>query len=539
MKKVVVVLILILTLLVAVAGYLFLDSNYIFAGGIHSRKATQLDLRGTKIASPEKLAQLTHLTRLDLRNTGITEEQYLMLVEQLPNCTIHWSVPFQGRYYSNDSQSVSIDKLTQEEIRLLSYFPNLNQVDATNCADLDAIEALKTAYPHLSIRYSVPFGSKKLSPDTTSLTLGTQTLEDLEKALPHLPNVTQVDANGCLDYAGLLALQEQYPNCTIGYSVLFSGMAVENSTTELTIQNPVLAELETALPYLTNLETITFTGTLPANEEIHKLQVAFPNISFVWSFQLFGNTVNTAATELDLSNIPMENVQEIESVLPYFNNLQKVVMCDCGISNEEMDKLGQRNPDIRFVWTVSIGPHIRLRTDATYLMPYQYGTKLTDSQTYNLRYCVDLICIDLGHSDVSDVSFLQYMPHMKYLLLAQTQVSDISAVAGMQELEYAELFMTNIKDYSPLLSCPNLRDLNISYAIPKDISVLCQLTQLDNLYAKARWDAEAEAQLRAALPDVHIVLDAASNDSATGNGWRSLPRYYAMRDLLGMKYMED
>ena len=51
--------------------------------------------------------------------------------------------------------------------------------------------------------------------------------------------------------------------------------------------------------------------------------------------------------------------------------------------------------------------------------------------------------------------------------------------------------------------------------------------------------AEAEAQLRAALPGVHIVLDAVSNDSATGNGWRSLPRYYAMRDLLGMEYMED
>ena len=539
MKKIVIVLVLILALLVAVAGYLFFDANYIYVGSIQPRNATELDLRGTKITNSEKLLELTQLQQLDLRNTGITEEQYLMLAEQLPNCTIYWSVPFQGRYYSNDSQSVSIDKITQEEIELLTYFQNLIQVDATNCADLDAIETLQATYPELSIRYSVPFGSKKLSPDTTSLTLGTRTLEDLAKALPHLPNVTQVDANGCLDYAGLLALQEQYPNCTIGYSVLFSGMAVENSTTDLTIQNPVLAELETALPYLTNLKTITFTGTLPANEEIHKLQVAYPNIAFIWNFQLCGITVNTAATELDLSNIPMENVQVVESVLPYFNNLQKVVMCDCGISNEDMEQLGQRNPDIRFVWTVSIGPHIRLRTDATYLMPYQYGTKLTDSQTHNLKYCVDLICIDLGHSDVSGVSFLQYMPHMKYLLLAQTQVSDISAVAGLQELEYAELFMTNIKDYSPLLSCPNLRDLNISYAIPKDISVLCQLTQLDNLYAKARWDAENEAQLRAALPDVHIVLDAASNDSATGNGWRSLPRYYAMRDLLGMKYMED
>lgn len=535
-KKVLIVLVVIFALLCAAAGYLFVETNYVIMGGIHSRDVTQLDLRGKSLSAPEKLSQLTRLTRLDLQDTGITPEQYQLLQEKLPGCEILWSVPFQGQYYPNDTVSLSIMELTESDIRLLSCFPNLAQVDATGCTDLAAIRALQEAFPHLAVSYWVPLGDTMLSPDTTTITLGDLPAESLAEALVSLPNVVSVDATGCRDYAALQQLQVQYPQCDIRYMVYVADQELEHTATTLTVQDPDLEELGSVLPYLPQLQTISLTGTLPNNEDIHKLQAAFPGVDFIWNFQLFGMDVSTAATELDLSGITMSSTQEVESALPYFNNLTKVIMCDCGISNEEMDLLGQRNPEIRFVWTVSIGPSIRIRTDATYLMPYQYGTKLTDSQTANLKYCIDLICIDLGHNPVSDVSFLQYMPHMKYLLLAQTNVSDISACAGMMELEYAELFMTKIQDYSPLLSCPNLKDLNICYTLPKDISALCQMTQLDNLYAKGRWTAEKETQLRQALPNIKLVLDSSVDDSSTGSGWRQLPNYFKMRDLLGMAY---
>ena len=536
MKRVLIVLVVVFALLLAAAGYLFFDTNYIYAGGIHPRNATELDLSGKQLSAPEKLAQLTQLTRLDLRDTGITEAQYQHLAQKLPNCKITWSVPFQGQHYPSDTTLLEITQLTQADLALLAYFPQLTQVDAAGCADLAAIQALQAAYPHLAVTYWVPLGGTMLPPDTEAVTLGNSSLEELAEALACLPYVTQVDATGCRDYAALQALQAQYPQCSFHYLVYVAGQELSNTATTLTVQDPNLAELGAALPYLTELKSLRLTGTLPSNQEIHALQSAYPQVEFLWNFRLCGVEVSTGATQLDLSNIPMESTQEVESALPYFNNLEKVIMCDCGISNQEMDLLGQRNPDVRFVWTVSIGPHIRLRTDATYLMPYQYGTKLTDAQTGNLKYCVDLICIDLGHNPVSDVSFLAYMPHMKYLLLAQTQVSDISACAGMQELEYAELFMTNIRDYSPLISCPNLRDLNICYAIPKDPSALCQLTQLDNLYAKGNWSSDSAAQLKQALPKVKLVLDSSPDDSSTGNGWRQLPNYFKMRDLLGMSY---
>ena len=536
MKKILIILIVVFALLIAAAGYLFFDTHYVVADGVHSRDVTQLDLSGQKLSEPEKLARLTKLTHLNLRDTGITEDQYRLLAQKLPDCEILWSVPFQGTYYPNDIESLRITQLAESDIALLAHFPNLTQIDADDCSDLSALVALQKAYPHLSVSYWVSLGGKIFPSNATALAIGNGTTEDLSEVLAILPDVSRVDASGCRDYAAIQALQEQYPQCAFDYTVYLGAQALPHTTTGLTIQDPDLDELKAVLPYLPALQTLQLTGSLPDNQDIHQLQEAFPAVEFIWTLTLFGKEITTAASTIDLSNIPMEDTREVESMLPYFNNLEKVIMCDCGISNEEMDLLGQRHPETRFVWTVSIGPHIRLRTDATYLMPYQFGTKLTDSQTKNLKYCVDLICIDLGHNAISDVSFLKYMPHMKYLLLAQTQVSDISACAGMEELEYAELFMTEIQDYSPLLSCPNLRDLNICYALPRDISALCQLTQLDNLYAKGRWNAEKESQLKQALSDVKLVLDSSADDSSTGSGWRELPRYFAMRDLLGMPY---
>ena len=537
MKKILIILIVVFALLIAAAGYLFVDANYVIVGGIHSRDVTKLDLSGQQLSKPEKLARLTQLTHLNLRDTGITEDQYRLLAQKLPDCEILWSVPFQGAYYPNDIESLRITQLAESDIALFAHFPNLTQIDADDCSDLSALVALQKAYPHLSVSYWVSLGGKIFPSNATALAIGNGTAEDLCETLAILPDVTRVDASGCRDYAAIQALQEQYPQCAFTYKVYVGDQVLAHTTTKLTVQDPDLEELKAALPYLPALQTLQLTGSLPDNEDIHQLQKAHPAVKFIWTLTLCGKEVSTAAKAIDLSNIPMEDTQEVEAALPYFNNLEKVIMCDCGISNEEMDLLGQRHPETRFVWTVSIGPDIRLRTDATYLMPYKFGTKLTDSQTKNLKYCVDLICIDLGHNAISDVSFLKYMPHMKYLLLGQTPVSDISACAGLKELEYAELFMTGIQDYSPLLSCPNLRDLNICFSVPRDISVLCQLTQLENLYAKANWSSSKEQQLRQALPNVNLVLEPRPDNSSTGSGWRELPRYFAMRDLLGMWYM--
>lgn len=542
MKKFLTILLVVLLLFGAgtAAGIYYLQANYcVINGDVLPKSQTQLDLRGAQLPPIEQLAKMTKLTQLDLRGTGLTIEQYLQLKQLLPNCKISWSVPFQGQHYSNDITSLRTTQLTQADVSLLAYFPNLTQVDARDCTDLAVIRALREAYPQVALDYWVPLNGKTLAPDTTALTLGSSTAEELADALSCLPLVREVDASGCRDYAALQALQAQYPQCNFHYQVFIAGQKLEHTVNTLAVQNPSLDELAAVLPYLPQLETVTLTGTLPSNEALHQLQVAYPDVRFVWEFNLCGLKVSTLDYIIDFSNIPMKSTQEVEAALPYFYNLERVEMCDCGISNEEMDALGKRNPNIRFVWTVSIGPLVRLRTDATYFMPHQYGAHLNNSHIANLKYCIDLICIDLGHMDVTDVSFLQYMPHMKYLIIAISPVSDISALAGLQELEYAELFYTGIRDYTPLFTCPNLKDLNICYATPPDCSVLKQLTQLENLYIKEWTPLPYLEELKAALPHVNIVNKSVESSSSTADGWRKLPRYYAMRDLLGMPYLTE
>lgn len=538
MKKILAILA-VLVLLGGVAGFFLFRANYVILDGkIYNRELTQLDLSGKPIEDVDKLAELTALRQLNLENTGISEKDFLKLQEALPDCEILWCVPFQGSFYPLDTKALTLTSLTEGEIPTLDYLTQLERVDANRCTDLDALLALQARRPECAVHYQVSAGGSLWSEDTKHLSVPNISGEELAAILPYLPQVETVDASGCRDYDTLLALQTQYPQCRFRYTVNIGEQEFSDSASTLTIENADGEEVAAALPYLPQLTGVSFGGTAPDNETIAAMKQLRPDVTFTWDFQLCGVTVSSDDKVIDLSGIPMESTAEVENALKYFNRLERVIMCDCGISNEEMDALGKRNPDIRFVWTVSLGSRIRLRTDATYFMPHQFGTRVTDKDLVNLKYCIDLECIDLGHQPVSDGSFLAYLPKMKYLLLADTQISDISGCANMPDLIYAELFLTAITDYSPLLSCKKLQDLNISYSPPEDLEDLKQMTWLNNLwFLGCKLSEEQRQELKAALPDTYVLLRGIESHSSTGSGWRELQNYYDMRDLLGMSYM--
>lgn len=70
---------------------------------------TELSLQGAEKPDVTQIVRLQRLTRLDLRDTGITTEEYDFLHQALPACRILWSVPFQGGI---SGQHVSIPHLT-------------------------------------------------------------------------------------------------------------------------------------------------------------------------------------------------------------------------------------------------------------------------------------------------------------------------------------------------------------------------------------------------------------------------------------------
>ena len=525
-------------LLLLTGGILLWHGNgcRIVGNRLCTQKTTQLDLSGQTLPALEELMDLPALQTLNLQNTGLTPAQYDILQAALPQCQILWSVPFQGGFYPQDTRHLSIQSMAQEDYPILSYFPQLKTLDANGCTDADTLIRLQEVLPACDISYSVLLNGKRQPEDTQHLTLGGDSVIALANALRLLPLVEEVDATQCLDYAGLLQLQQQYPHINIHYQLALSGATAQEKATELKLTNPQLGELKAALAYLPSLKKVELAGQLPDMEQLHNLQLQYPQVEFLWSVSMFGATFRTNAERLDLSDHKITDLAALEQVLTCMPRLNKVELHNCDIASEDIAALAQRFPQIRFVWTIYVGG-ISVRTDATTLMPFQYGVTLTDQDTAQLRYCTDMVCMDLGHQKISDVSFLAFMPKLQYLTLAENPVEDISPLAGLKELVFLELFLTNVRDYSPLLSCPKLQDLNISYAIPNDMSVLTQLKQLRHLHLKGLWQDSFQEQLEQALPNTNLVFAGTGDISSTGDGWRKLENYFRMRDLLNMPYM--
>lgn len=323
--------------------------------------------------------------------------------------------------------------------------------------------------------------------------------------------------------------------------VLFSAETPRLVLTGLSVEENALRD---TLPLFPALCSVDLRGTEITPESALELARSFPGIDFVWDVPLFGRSFASDLEELDLSGIRMEGTEVIEENLPYFQRIRKIILCDCGIPDEQMDALNRRYTDIRFVWTVHFSVY-SLRTDAVYFCASDVprlgnvAPELSSDELAPLRYCTDLEALDLGHMNYRDLSFLRDMTKIRYLILVQGKFSDIGALAGMPDLEYLELFNNNrIIDLTPLLSCRKLKHLNIGYCYYAEWETLTSMTGLERLWMPhVEISAEELEELRKALPGTLIYAPPSDPMGSTGGGWREDQAYYEMRDFFHMDYL--
>lgn len=455
-------------------GYRKYESNFIVIDEVkYDRSLSSLDLSGTTIDEWEKLRELTGLQELNLQNTGITAAQYDALAAALPGCTIRWSVPLPDGYVDSGITELELDTLTEEDLEVFPYLPQLTAVSAKHLSTDSLIDQMQRRFPQISFSYHLKLCGK------------------------------------------------HYPH----------------TVTALDVSDPAVEELMAKLPYLPNLTTVHLTGRIPANEDMITLIQAHPQITFVFDFEVFGVATNSTAEFLDLSNIPFSDTAQIDAIMPLFYHLTKVDMIHCGIPNEEMGALNDRYPDTLFVWTVKlhrkefrtdITELIPVKHDVWITDPdcpnLRYFTELVALDLGHMHihtcdfvaYMPDLKYLVLADSPVSDLTPLTGLENLIFLELFLCPIKDYTPLTTLTALEDLNICYTSAADPSVLTQMTWLDRLWFSHPAHNPLP------------------KEQEQALREALPNTQIRLE---SGSSTGAGWRQGQNYYDMRDMLGMGYL--
>lgn len=469
---------------------------------------------------------------LDLRGERITLEEYRQLCGALPGCEITWDVPFQDSFHSSDTQKLTIRGISDKEIDALRYFPDLQAIDATACQDYEQLQKLCRSWPDLDISYQVTIDGTAYPQDAAEVTVSDLTEQDISM-LALLPGLTTLDARNCADPAMLAAVRTQEPELVILCEVTIGAETYSDTTTELTLNNPDVAELQEKLGYLPNLQTVHLIEPEAEAQSLLTLRETYPDVAISWEKTLLGKTYSTLDTEIDYSEQSV-SIVEVEAAMAYYPDAQKVLFGFCDLDYGELAAYRDRvRGDYKVVWSMMMGK-VPVRTDDVFFHPYQHEVyNVFDKDLVNFKYCEDMICVDLGHNSLYNCDWAAGMPNLKYLILAwNIYLEDISGLSNCTELVYLELGWTQVRDFTPLLGCTKLEDLHLKY-VYSDPGAIHQMTWLKNIFWEGCKPVYQE-DLKKSLPDTYILF---GGENSQTKQWRKLDNYFAQRDVLGMPYM--
>lgn len=585
-------LILLPVLLMLAALAWWLNGVYFFAGGhLYRRDALSLDIRGrnvdtrtyTKIREnlPEAeilwdvplscgaadctaenlvltglededlslFGNFTSLRSIDAVEAALTPEQFEALSAALPGCRIRWSIPIGGGRYPSDAQSISLGALSEAEIPLFRYFEDLHSVSAAECTDYPAIMALRETNPELDVSWQVSLSGQNYAQDARELVVDdpAATAAQLGEALRYLPAVETVQApDVSWSESDKDALMDAWPEVRFLWPVEFRGTVYGTDVKMLDLSGrPITAaevdELVKKGPSLSGVEQIDLSGSGISLADAKRLKEAMPRADLLFDFELYGVKINSMDSFIDFSNIEMDSVDEVESLIPLMPKLEKIDMSFCGLDNETLDAFNKRYDDVRVVWTLRISYWAIRTDDKGFRASSRYYGYFTEETIMWFKYCEDMVALDMGHRNLKDLSFLYGMPQLKYLILLHWRATDITPIGSLKNLVWLELNKLPTLSIAPLKNCDSLHDLNMCFtpvtSQQEAFETLMAMPQLERLwYTPDQLTVEQREKLQAAYPDLmmHIVFDPTLDKD---DPWRFDQDYYDMRDAMNMFYM--
>ena len=258
------------------------------------------------------------------------------------------------------------------------------------------------------------------------------------------------------------------------------------------------------------------------------------------------------AEYIDLEDLIVTDFASFADFLARFPNLKQVDMWGNKMTKEQCDFLASRFPEMRWGWTMIIrrGKCVHeVRTDFTsWSTLHNNKSPHHSSEDFTvLKYCWNLMALDVGHNEVTNLDFLYDLPNLRVLIIACNQVEDITPIASLKKLEYAELFNNKIRDITPLTGLPHLMDLNICFNRISDLSPILTLPSLKRLwlYSHEKRDTIAMGEQVNAIRTAFPELKMDTTHYSTYGQWRYLdadnkkpdPHYAVILQIFGANHL--
>ena len=411
----------------------------------------------------------------------------------------------------------------EEDFEALEDCTNLQYLDLTGSTCYDAILDYISRHPEVEVVYTAPLGNLTVSNTETQARLdnGSYDAAMLHRQLTYLPGLASLELPKTnLTLEELSSLQSANPRLQIQYTVDLLGQEYSPSITEAALSGLNADNLDSAAEKIALLPAMTDI-TLPealSKADVKKLMDRFPGIRFHYTFDFFGTALSTGDETVELKDVEIgnEGEGEIRAALDILPQCTYFKLENCGVDYEILASIREDYPDTKVVWRVEFGGQYSLLTDEETLRTV-YG--VYDSHVDILKYCTSLKYIDMGHnSELTDISFVEYMPDLEIVILSGASMTDVNAFANHKKLEWLELANCyQLRDISALESCDNLRFLNICFSKVTDLSPIENLPLERFLYLNPRVDQETRTAFEENHPDCWVRFTGSDPYSL---GWR-------------------
>lgn len=351
--------------------------------------------------------------------------------------------------------------------------------------------------------------------------------------LEDYPALKRVDLTGSTCYEAIAAYMQKHPKVDVTYTVELGTVKADNRSTALVL-DPGACDYDTLvenLQYLPKVESVSMPRTTYTPEEITALQGLFPQISWDYTLILLGQELTSETTEVNLSVLEPERVEEAAQKLSLFPNIANVELMDAygqsPLTQEQVKVLQDGAPNALFHYTFTLfGKTVSTtderiefvkedignegeaelraaldilqgcdylllddcgfdnevlgkvredypRTEVVWRIHVWQRSWLTDTDTIRAVY----------HVDDYNCEPFKYCTKTKYIDMGHNEeLTDISFIAHMPDLEIVILSGSPISDLSPFADHTKLIFLELAYCGNiKDVSALKGCTSLAHI----------------------------------------------------------